>query len=40
MGTTQSFNITNNLYNEISGTREEITKIIKLIMLVETKLAQ
>ena len=30
MGTTQSFNITNNLYNEISGTREEITKNNKI----------
>ena len=30
MGTTQSFNITNNLYNQISGTREEITKNNKI----------
>ena len=31
MGTTQSFNITNNLYDEISGSREEITKNNKII---------
>ena len=30
MGTTQSFNITNNLYDEISGSREEITKNNKI----------